>query len=77
MPGGSRGLQNRRGGESSLAGSIPVRLRQALSLMGCGAISLRGVGTVARVRTAETTRDQISANRAVGLPLLAGHLEKR
>lgn len=28
MPGGSRGLQNRRGGESSLAGSIPVHLRQ-------------------------------------------------
>ena len=27
MPGGLLGLQNRRGGESSLAGSIPVRLR--------------------------------------------------
>lgn len=42
MPGGRRGLQNRRGGESSLAGSIPVRLREPIGI-GAGAVCLFGL----------------------------------
>src|SRR3989304_655189 len=36
-PGGPPGLQNRCGGESSQAGSIPVRLRVERTGGGCGA----------------------------------------
>src|SRR5881396_3708248 len=37
VPGGPPGLQNRCGGESSQAGSIPVRLRQAVTSGNAGA----------------------------------------